>query len=213
MNTFNQTQIAVSDVDGTIVKGSLILGHAVSLHRDGVLNLGDLPDRWSANQKDETLITELAEAYRSEIRGKTATDIEADSYISELVQNGNNFYSILNRLQDFRKNGTRVVLISGSPSFLVDRFGSHFGFDSVGSDYELDSDGRFTGNCRGMFSGDAKREYLASLGMEKYSKVFAFGDTQSDEPLFASASYSVLVEPNEVTRAALGHRVNEIVHF
>lgn len=213
MNTMNVRKIAVSDVDGTIVKGSLVLGHAVSLHREGVLNLGDLPDAWMANQKDEKIIPLLAEAYRNAIKGKTVDEIGANKYVNSLVENDENFYSVLSRLKTMQSEGARVVLISGSPSFLVESFGNHFGFDSVGSNYTVDNKGKFTGLCVGMFSGDAKREYLSQLGMDKYAEVFAFGDTQSDQPLFESASYSVLVEPNNETMNALGHTVNEILHI
>lgn len=213
MKNYTTTQIAVSDVDGTLVKGSLILGHAVALHREGVFNLGTLPDQWDANQKDENLIQSLAEAYRAEIRGMTVDEIGAEHYVSNLVTDSSNFYSTLDRLQVMRDNGSRVVLISGSPSFLVDLFGKHYGFDSVGSEYALDSDMRFTGDCVGMFSGDAKREYLKSLDLDAYADVFAFGDTMSDAPLFERASYSVLVEPNAETNRLLGKTVHEIVHI
>lgn len=203
--------MTVSDVDGTLVKGSLVLGHAVSLHREGVLNLGSLPDQWMESQKDEKVISALAEAYRKSIVGFTAKDLGVDEYVSNLVKNSENFYSTLDRLRTLQSGGSEVLLISGSPAFLVERFGQHYGFDSVGSDYLTDNQNRFTGECRGMFSGDAKREYLSGLDLSKFAEIFAFGDTQSDAPLFESASYSVLVEPSVETHRALGHTVDEIV--
>ena len=206
------SQIAVSDVDGTLVKGSLVLGHAVRLHDEGHLNLGSLPALWSNDQKNETAIYKLAEAYREAIKGMTVSELRADEYISELVTDSTNFYSTLDRLQVMRDNGSRVVLISGSPSFLVERFGAHYGFDAVGSQYLIDDKDCFTGDCVGMFSGDAKREYLKSLNLNDYAEIFAFGDTMSDAPLFESASYSVLVEPNAETNRLLGATVHEIVH-
>lgn len=213
MTTLNSgLRIAVSDVDGTIVRRSLVLSHAAHLHREGAVDLGDLPDRWLAAPKDEHLISTLAEAYREAIVGHTADGLDADGYISSVVADPGNFYSILDRLRALQVAGTEVVLVSGSPGFLVDRFASHYGFSSVGSNYITDPHGRFTGECIGMFSGGAKREYLAGLGLDRYAEVLAFGDTRSDEPLFDSATYSVLVEPTEETRVALLGKVNEVIH-
>lgn len=207
----NTKRIAVSDVDGTIVKGSLILNHAKQLHMNGVLNLGNLPEQWAKDEKNEDLITALAEAYRDAIKGLTPEDIYADEYIREITADSRNFYSTLPRLVNFRKDGHKVVLVSGSPSFLVERFGNTFNFESAASNYLTDKNGCFTGECVGMFSGDAKRKYLSTLGLSKYMDVLAFGDTRSDIPLFESANYSVLVEPNNDTRKALGSSVNEIL--
>lgn len=205
--------IAVSDVDGTIVKGSLVLGHAVSLHKENIIDLGELPEQWLNNQKDETLVENLATAYKDAILGKTVCELKTDKYISEVVENDENFYSVLKRLQKIKEDGGRVVLISGSPSFLIERFGAHYGFDCVGSDYEVDERGVFTGQVRGMFNSSAKRDYLNGLNLDDYTEVFAFGDTRSDFPLFEKAGYSVLVEPNDDTFRSIGHAVNEVLYF
>jgi len=207
----DMSKIVVSDVDGTIVKKSLVLNHASTLHDKGVIDLGDLPDMWRSDMKNEDLITELASNYRKQIIGKNTEQLLVDEYIAEVVSNDENFYSILDRLVEFKNNGVKVVLISGSPSYLVDKFADHYGFKSAGSRYITDSKGFFTGKVEGMFNGDAKRKYLTTLGLNRYADIFAFGDTQSDSPLFESASYSVLVEPNEETKTALGGMVQEIV--
>lgn len=204
--------IVLSDVDGTLVKGSVVLGHAVSLHKNGVLDLGDLPAKWMKDQKNESVIKDLAEAYREGIIGKTEAEIMADEYVNRLVSNPANFYSTMWRLRSLRGTGTRVVLVSGSPSFLVDRFARHYGFDSQASHYYQDPFGRFTGGCDGMFTGAAKKKYLGRLHLSRYPSITAFGDTQSDLPLFERAGYRVLVEPNSQTRSVIGHMANEIVH-
>lgn len=204
-------KIAVSDVDGTIVKKSLVLNHASTLHDKGVINLGDLPDMWREDMKNEVFITKLAEGYRDQILGKNTKELLVDEYIEEVISDENNFYSILNRLIELKNDDVPVVLISGSPSYLVDKFAGHYGFQSAGSNYLVDEMECFTGEVIGMFNGEAKRDYLKTLGLNKYVDILAFGDTQSDKPLFESASYSVLVEPNSETQEALGSMVQEIV--
>ena len=204
--------IALSDVDGTIVKGSLVLNHACWLHREQVINLGDLPGKWLRNQKNERIIQDLAEEYREAIIGKTEQDIMVDEYVDSVVSNPSRFYSTLYRLRLMRKRGTRVVLISGSPSFLVSRLGDRFQFDTVATTYLKDTRGRFTGEYEGMFTSAAKKAYLKRLNLERYSSVIAFGDTRSDVPLLERAHWRILVDPNADTHQAVGHMVNEIVH-
>lgn len=212
MNTYMNTSknIVLSDVDGTIVRGSLVLNHACDLHDKGIVDFGDAVEQWRSDPKNEHNITRLAEMYRVGIAGKNIHDLDVDGYIENIVSNDSNFYSTLNRLIDYRDADHRVVLISGSPHFLVGAFANHFGFDYAASQYHHE-DGYFTGDCDGMFSAKAKRAYLENFGLDKYSNIVAFGDTCSDEPLFDSAHYSVLVEPNTYTRDALGHLVDEMV--
>ena len=175
-------RIVVSDVDGTIVRRSLVLNHAAKLHEEGIIDFGELPSQWQADPKNEGLITQLAELYRDSLTGLTLDGLGIDAYIQDVVIE--NFYSTLARLLELRKSGAQVFLISGSPSFLVERFAAHFGFQGIGSEYVMDEFGRFTGECIGMFSSKAKEASLKLLGLEKYDEVLAFGDTESDRPLF-----------------------------
>lgn len=203
--------IVVSDVDGTIVKGSLILNHAVDLHDHKILDFGILSDLWKSFPKNENLITALAEKYRELIIGKNLKDLLVDDYIKRILSHPENFYSTLDRLIDFKNNGYRIVLVSGSPSYLVQRLAENFGFDYMGSNYLVDDRNTFTGNCVGMFTSQAKKEFLKTLGLHHYNRIIAFGDTLSDTPLFDEADYSVLVEPNIETHKKLSHLVQEVI--
>lgn len=222
LNSFNKyynitktpTQKRVlSDVDGTLVKGSLVLQHAESMHKQGIINLGDLPEQWNADKKNEALIIELAEAYRDSITGMKVEDLGIENFLNTICSDKNNFYSPLQRLIKMQKLGHDITLVSGSPSFLVESFGNRFGFKSAASIYAEDSLGRLTGEIKGMFNATAKREYVSSLRLNNKSDVYALGDTASDVPLFEVAGYSVLVAPNQETRLSIGKTVNEIVEF
>lgn len=210
-NYTGSKQVVLSDVDGTVVRGSLVLQHAISLHETGIINLGDLPAIWRAEMKNEHHITGLAVAYQQAITGMNVADLNVDGFIDSICENSANFYSSLARLITLKSAGAEVVLVSGSPDFLVGNFGNRFGFGHAASKYALDSTGRLTGHIEGMFSAPAKRAYVNSLNLAGYRDIFAFGDTSSDVPLFEAASYSVLVDPNEETRLSLGATVNEIV--
>lgn len=203
-------KVIISDVDGTLVKGSLVLNHACYLHTNKIIDLEDLPTRWKRSKKNENRITELAEAYRESIVGKTAEDLHVKDFVKNLVNDPNNFYSSVPRLAQLKQTGWNVFLISGSPSYLLTPFARSFGFRSKGSLYRKNDDGAFTGECVGMFGAEAKRKHIGSLKIHPEAKVLAFGDTMSDLPLFERANYSVLVDPNKATITGVG-KVDEII--
>lgn len=203
--------VALSDVDGTLVRGSLVLQHATILHNSGVVDLGDLPGKWMLDVKNEEAITALAVSYQKAITGMRVEDLGVNQFLDKLCENSENFYSPLNRLASQSMSGNDVVLISGSPSFLVENFGKRYGFTAQASNYHTNSDGFLTGGIDGMFSAPAKKAYVESLDLSQYSEIQGFGDTSSDVPLFEAANYAVLVAPNERTRSMIGHSVDEIV--
>lgn len=192
--------IVLSDVDGTLLKGSLVLDHACYLHDEKIVDLEDLPSQWKASPKNEVLISELAEAYRESIIGKTSEDLHVKDYVRSTVDSSHLFYSSMQRLKTLKKSGFEVVLISGSPSFLLTPFARNFRFKSKGSLYERDGNQRFTGQVKTpMFGADSKRSHVKTLKVSNYPRIIAYGDTASDVPLFEVAHESYLVAPSELT--------------
>lgn len=193
----------LSDVDGTLTRGSFVLDHAVFLHEQGIIDVGEEKDAWLASPKDENAITRLANAYREGIVGLTAEDLQVDKFVRDYMSDHSKFYSTLQELRIFRNRGWEVQLISGSPSFLISPFAKENGFFGKGSDYVIDKHGRFTGEVEGMFGGDAKRAFVQKLNLSRMKRVIAYGDTTSDAPLLDEADHKVIVAPNEHTRKSL----------
>lgn len=208
--SYSTNRIVLSDVDGTIVRDSLVLKHAIYLENSGIIDLDGLGDKWLNDSKNEELISDLAVKYREEILGKSLDELMVDDYLESITSDGSNFYDTLRRLRDLRGEGSEVVLISGSPSYLVDRFANKYGFKSSASRYHF-VENAFNGDVDGMFASASKKAYVESLGLGNYSEVIAFGDTMSDKPLFDVANYSVLVDPTDKTREGLAGKVQEIV--
>lgn len=205
------TKIILSDVDGTITRGSLVLEHASSMHHTGQIDLGELPALWAADKKNEALISQLAEAYRDGIVGMTLADLKLDDFLDAYIADTSNFYSTLARLQDEHEDGAMVMLISGSPNYLVKSFAKRFGFNGVGSFYHADTQGILTGAVDAMFHAQAKREFVAGMGLSSGVTVHAYGDTASDVPLFEVAQHSVLVQPTDATLAACEGMFHELL--
>lgn len=204
-------KIALSDVDGTIVRGSLVLDHACSLHDQGIVDLGEHPENWKADQKNEELIVALAEAYKSALIGKRQSELGISKFLDGLFADESKFYTTLGMLKELKEDGAEVHLISGSPSFLVGPFARRLGMRHAGSLYSRTRPGHFTGKVRLMASGGAKRDYVTSLNVGRFDEVHAFGDTSSDAALFEVAHHSTLVDPTEKTEMALKGMVQSII--
>lgn len=200
MKTKNKV-LVLSDVDGTLLKGSLVLNHACELHEKGLIDLGDAPQKWLDDKKNETLMADLAEKYRAAIIGKSEKDINVNKFIKKISNDTNNFYSSITELQWMKNNGADVILISGSPQYLVKELAKNFGFKGIGSNYHVDKKGLFTGGVDGMFFAEAKRKTVKNI-LNKHALntvIHAYGDTASDIPLFEVATQKVLVDPNPET--------------
>lgn len=204
-------KIALSDVDGTIVRGSLVLDHACSIHEQGIVDLGDLPEAWKADPKNETKIVALAEAYKSSLIGKRQSELGVPKYLDALFDNEDKFYSTLDKLKALQADGAEIHLISGSPSFLVGPFARRLGMRHAGSLYNRTKPGHFTGKVRLMAVGSAKRDYINSIKLNRFSEVHAFGDTSSDAPLFDVAHHSTLVDPSTHTESFFAGKVHSII--
>jgi len=196
--TGRQKGIVLSDIDGTLLKSSLVLNNAVELHDHGVLKLGRLPNQWRKDMKNEKVIVRLAEAYRKAITGRSPDELYPYKTLRNLLENDKSFYSAIRILKQYKENGHEVVLISGSPSFLVKPLADHFGFKYYASEYVENKDG-FTGEIILRAGSNAKQEVLDSLNLHKYDRIVALGDTASDAPLFKAADHSILVDPSEET--------------
>lgn len=207
--------LVISDVDGTLVKGSLVLDHACYLHEKGLIDLGTWPARWKKDQKNEELIAGLADNYRQAVAGKNLKDLAIPEFISSVVNSPTKLYSSLERLKHHREAGHDVVLISGSPNFLVGPFANYFGFRSFASTYHRNRARQLNGRITGMFYAGAKEGIVEKLDLPSYDRVIGYGDTASDVPLLSKADYAVLVEPNPTTVEVLRSKaveVSEIIH-
>lgn len=203
--------IVLSDVDGTLVRGSLANDHAVWLHKRGVIDLGELPARWLAEPKNEERLAELAVAYSKAIAGKNLKDLHVREFMDEVMSDDTKFYSSLQKLKEAREGGSDVVLISGAPQYLVGDFANRFGFTAVGSTYHQDRSHRFNGKITGMFGAVAKQRVIERLELERYELVTAYGDTESDKPLLEVAHHSVLIDPTAETLSHYSH-IDEILN-
>lgn len=198
-------ELFLTDLDGTILKGSLVLDHAVFLEEQGIIDTKGLASEWLADKKNEEAIYSLAEMYRYSITGKTEQEILVEDFVNTYYLDPGNYYQgPISELLKARKRKAEVFIISGSPDFLVSKFAEKFNFKARGSFYEKAQDGTFTGFYQNLSGLDAKREIVSEVLPESKKekvRVSAYGDTFNDLALFEVAERSYLVDPCAETLA------------
>lgn len=196
--------LLLTDVDGTLTTKSVVLSHAGWLVKQGIIKDDGSFQAWSQDMKNESLITAVAENYRSQITGMKVSDMKASEFIKEFLMDGINWYGTLDTLKHRIKDGYEVVLVTGSSDFLVKELAEKLGCDYHATEYLLDSEGCFTGEVKGMFAESQKDDCIQwNFNIPSYSNIEAWGDTVSDYGLFKHANYKLLVAPTEQTLKAL----------
>lgn len=199
---------AFFDIDGTIYRNSLMIEHFKKLIKYEVVD----PSVWygkvkhSFNEWERRLLDfdiyllELVEIYVKQLKGINKDYIE---FIANQVitLNGEKIYKYSRDRIEYHKNkGDLVFFISGSPDFLVSKMAEKYDITEYrASIYEVDSEGRFTGELQGMWDSRNKLKSVKSL-IDKYdidmSKSYAYGDTAGDYSMLKMVGKPIVINPN-----------------
>lgn len=206
----------ITDMDGTLTKGSIVLEHAGFLIEKGLIQDDGSYQAWNNDRKNEKLIVAVAENYRKEITGKTIEQLHVDEFIQLALNNKDNWYSTLDMLKTEKAKGNDVVIISGSSNFLVQGVAKALGFNGIGTWYYTNQEGKLTGEVKGMFGYEAKEKWInENIAFADYGYIVGLGDTSSDFAIFNASQYNILVEPTaETLEQALEQKIqiDEILH-
>ncbi len=108
-------------------------------------------------------------------------------------------------VESHRDAGDELLVISSTNEFIITPICHQFGIQNViGTQLEVGSDGRYTGNYIGVPSlkeGKISRlnDWLAARGetLQSYGKVYFYSDSKNDLPLLRLVSDAVAVNPDE----------------
>lgn len=205
----------LTDMDGTLTKGSVVLDHAGYLIEKGLIKDDGSFKAWQQDVKNERLVVAVAENYRSQITGKKISELGVEEFVREYIK-ADTWYSTVFNLVSAKSNGHEVIIVSGSSDFLVQEVAKQLGFEGVGSKYLTDTEGRLTGEVVGMFGLEAKDSWITeNVNKLDYDGLIGLGDTSSDYGIFKHCEYNILVEPTSETMEFLltkGAKINEIHH-
>ena len=75
----------ITDLDGTLTKKSLVLGHAGFLIEEGIMTDTGIYQAWKEDLKNDKLIVALAEEYRHQIKGKTVKELQVADFVADFL--------------------------------------------------------------------------------------------------------------------------------
>lgn len=107
--------------------------------------------------------------------------------------------AVLNELEEAKKRGEKIVLLSNSPHFLVEPIAKRFGIlIYAGTEYCLDAYMKFS-QMGTLMEGKQKAKYVLNLAKEwgvSQKQITVFSDSLLDLPLLEIAGKVVAVNPD-----------------
>lgn len=208
-------ELFITDLDGTLTKGSLVLEHCGFLIARDIIKDDGSYQAWTKDKKNESLIFAVAENYRYQITGKTIPSLLPTVFVHEFLSRSHNWYKTLERLQIELSRGNDVIMITGSSHFLAETLSNELGFtDCFATKYHVNENKELTGEIDGMFNEQAKDDCIQyNINIAEYSKVTGLGDTASDNGIFKHSDYIILVEPTIETLTNIKHSIDETLYY
>lgn len=198
---------AIFDIDGTIFRGSLMETHFKEMVRYGIIpeeieikHVRPLEQAWQNRELDyDSYLKKLVDVYVTVIRGLPAEDVE---YVAKkVIQNhSRKLYTYTrNKIEEHRALGHKIILISGSPDFLVSRMAERLDADLWFGTTYLQKNGHHTGVIIPMW--DSKSKHSTMERLETFYNVdmessYAYGDTNGDYLMLAKVGNPVAINPN-----------------
>lgn len=200
---------AFFDIDGTIHRNSLLIEHFKLLIKYEYINImtweGKIKEKfskWDTRQGDyDDYLQELVEAYVDALKNFNKEEM---NFIAKRVIDlrGHIVYKYTRDKLTYHLNeGHKVIIISGSPDFLVEKMAKKYGVeDFKGSIYKTDEKGIFTGEVTPMWDAESKKKAIKEF-CNKYNinleKSYAYGDTTGDLTMFKKTGNAIAINPSK----------------
>lgn len=215
-------QAAFFDLDRTILSGASALVVSKVLRETGVVKRS-LPG--------ETLLYQVFETFGENVpsmvlgrqavlamRGHAQREVQeaAQRAVPELVQLLQPY--VREVIEDHRANGRQIVLATTTPRDLIEPFAREVGFDDViATTYEVDDDGRYTGELVGPYVWSRGKKEAVSRWSQEHgidlSQSYAYSDSVFDEPLLSMVGFPHCVNPDWRLRLMAVARRWPVMHF
>lgn len=197
---------AFFDVDGTIFRNSLLIEHFKLLIKYDFLNVNawtqtvkDKYRNWTNRRGDyEEYLLDLSDRYVEGLKEISQMDSE---YVAKRVieLKGNMLYKYSKDILKWHKdNAHMIIIISGSPDFLVKELAKKLGIEDYKATKYIVKNNKYTGDVIPMW--DSKSKYNALKEFEKQynldlSKSYAYGDTTGDLTMLQNVGNPVAINP------------------
>ncbi len=220
---------AFFDIDGTIYREGLITEVFKKMVKYDLIDASKWDSEvrpafisWDKRIGDyDTYLLKMVDVYSEAVRGINPFHME---YVAKRVieQKGERVYTFSReRINWHKKEGHKVIAISGSPIELVREVSKKYGMDDYrGTVYEKNEDGSYSGEITPMWDAKSKKKAILEIA-DAYQldlvKCFAYGDTSGDLTMLNMVGYPFAINPTKelITRISeddtLRKKVNIVV--
>ncbi|HIE21161.1 MAG TPA: HAD-IB family hydrolase [Acidimicrobiia bacterium] len=218
------TEAAFFDLDKTIIAKSSTLAFTRPMFKAGMLGGSTLAKAGIAqayyrafgadHEQLEKVKEELAALTAGWDRNEVVSLVEetVDKVVTPLV-----YAEAMAIIDDHRRAGRRVIVISASPEEIVKPLCRYLGIDDViATQSELDEEGRYTGRIERYVYGQGKAKAMIELAETEdidLSASYAYSDSATDLPMLEAVGHPVVVNPDAELLAVAEERGWEIRHF
>ena len=212
-NGSTRTAAAFFDLDKTVIAKSSTLAFSRPLYNAGLLNKRTLIKAGIAQAvyrmvgADHDQLEKVRAQLMRLTTGWDAGQIRqlvretVDEVVAPLV-----FAEALAIMDEHRREGRRVVIISASPDEVVKPLARYLGVDHViATRSKVDPDGRYTGEIEFYAYGPGKAEAIHDLAIEwnlDLGQCYAYSDSATDIPMMEAVGHPVAVNPDKELRDA-----------
>jgi HAD superfamily hydrolase (TIGR01490 family) len=218
------TGAAFFDLDKTIIAKSSTLVFGRPLYQAGLLNRRDLLKAGLAqlsyrmfgadHDQMERARAEMMDIIRGWDRDQLssiATET-VDEVITPLV-----YAEALALIDEHRRAGRPVVIVSSSAEEIVQPLARRFGVDKViATKAEVDDEGRYTGEIEQYAYAEGKVEAMRRFAEEEgisLEESYAYSDSHTDLPMLESVGHPVAVNPDKELARVAEERDWQIMQF
>ena len=198
---------AIFDIDGTVFRDSLLLQHLEKCVDYDVFpqnakdEIKDVKKQWKNRELDyDDYMYTAVDTYTKYLKDKSVEDI--DFVARKVIEKQNQlvYKYTRNKILEHKEKGHKVIFISGSPSFLVEKMAEKLGVTTwFASDYET-IDNKYTGNVKPMWDSKSKKKTLQLIEDVldiNLKKSYAYGDTTGDYTMLSNVGFPTAINPNK----------------
>jgi len=217
-------EAAFFDLDKTVIAKASMVAFGRPLYREGLLSrwlllralYGQLVYLWLG--ADEARLAKMRDAALRLTKGWHHENVSRivretlEEVIEPIV-----FEEALDLIRQHRSEGRLVVIISASPEEIVRPLAEYLGADvAIGTEAELDADGRYSGRLKrysyGPAKADAMRELAAARDID-LDRSYAYSDSVTDVPMMEVVGHPVAVNPDRPLLRIAREREWEVRRF
>jgi len=218
------TAAAFFDLDKTIIAKSSTLAFTRPMFRAGLLSGATLAKAgiaqayYQAFGADEGQLDRVKEELSNLTRGWERDEVVAlveetvDEVVAPLV-----YAEALAIIDDHRRAGRKVVVVSASPEEIVRPLCRYLGIEHViATRSEVDHEGRYTGQIEHYAYGSGKAEAILEMALAEgidLEASYSYSDSVTDIPMMEVVGHPVAVNPDTELRAIAEERGWEIRRF